>query len=285
MPLNRRGIAPPPWFVLVLSAAAGCSGGGGANGPAPPAAPESLTYSAPSPTYIVGIAIAPNIPSHAGGSIESYSVLPALPPGLDLAPTTGVVSGTPAVAMTATTYAVTGMNVSGSTTAYITITVVPPPPPPLQPPSNLVYSSPVSAYPFQVPITPNVPSSSGGPVEAYSIAPALPAGLGLDPLSGVISGTPSMTSAAASYIVTAANAAGTATAGIILGVVGHVPWQTTAGGTETDLVGAAAAGPNGVLYLSGTYQAPLTLGAGAGQVTLPNTNFYSNLFVARFAVD
>ena len=57
-------------------------------------------------------------------------------------------------------------------------------------------------------ITANDPTSSGGVVLSYAILPALPAGLTLNPVTGVISGTPSEVTPAASYSVTATNTGG-----------------------------------------------------------------------------
>ena len=50
-----------------------------------------------------------------------------------------------------------------------------------------------------------------GDVSAYSIAPALPAGLSLNITTGAISGTPTETPAPASYTITATNASGSTT--------------------------------------------------------------------------
>ena len=78
----------------------------------------------------------------------------------------------------------------------------------LAPPQNLTYSANPATYTTGVAIAPNTPSSQGGAVASYAVAPALPAGLALDGASGVISGTPSSPAATASYQVTASNAAG-----------------------------------------------------------------------------
>jgi len=56
------------------------------------------------------------------GTIVSYSISPALPTGVILNTTTGVISGTPTVASTQTDYTVTATNTGGSTTATFTLT-------------------------------------------------------------------------------------------------------------------------------------------------------------------
>jgi hypothetical protein len=89
-------------------------------------APTGLTYSSNPATYTVGVAIAPNNPSSSGGAVASYAVSPALPAGLSLSTTTGVITGTPTAATSgAVSCVVTATNASGSTTANLSITVNP----------------------------------------------------------------------------------------------------------------------------------------------------------------
>ena len=78
-------------------------------------------------------------------------------------------------------------------------------------PSNLSYTTNPVAYTKGVKITENEPTSDDSAVDSYSISPALPAGLSLDTATGVISGTPTVLSAEASYTVTATNTAGSTT--------------------------------------------------------------------------
>jgi RHS repeat-associated protein len=54
---------------------------------------------------------------------------------------------------------------------------------------------------------------------SYSIAPALPAGLNFNPGTGVISGTPTQSSAATTYNITAANSAGVSTTSLSISIV------------------------------------------------------------------
>ena len=90
-------------------------------------APTNLAYS--NATYVVGTAITPNTPTHTGGAVISYGVSPALPAGLSMSPTTGVISGTPTAATPSTTYTVTATNASGSATANVVLTVIAQPQP------------------------------------------------------------------------------------------------------------------------------------------------------------
>ena len=107
-------------------------------------------------------------------------------------------------------------------------TQAPPPPPvvaaeqpaaaPVAAPQALNYASDPSVYTRGVAIAANTPFCTGGQPTGYRIHPALPAGLALDPASGIISGTPAGVSARATYQVTASNSGGSATASLTITV-------------------------------------------------------------------
>jgi len=182
--------------------------------------PLSLSYQTPV-SYVVGTAITPNSPVSTGGAITSYGVSPALPGGLSLSPTTGVLSGTPTAAAAAANYTITGSNSAGQAQAVVNITVAQN----LQPPSGLSYTTPVS-YGTGYAITPNTPTVSGGPVANWSVSPSLPAGLTLNS-NGSITGTPTTVTSAANYVVTASNAAGSTNATVNIAVTLGVPGTFT----------------------------------------------------------
>ena len=183
-------------------------------------APSALSYATGTANYTKGVAIAPNSPTSSGGAVSSYSVTPALPVGLGLSVSTGVISGTPTVATATASYTVTASNSAGSTTAIMTITVnlaVPPAP-------ALAYATSAPIYATGAAITPDIPISTGAAMTSYSVrpfnpgGPAFPAGLSLDPSTGIVSGTPTAASPTASYTVTASNSAGSATATLTITV-------------------------------------------------------------------
>ncbi|MGO8970430.1 MAG: putative Ig domain-containing protein [Myxococcaceae bacterium] len=78
----------------------------------------------------------------------------------------------------------------------------------LQPPSDLTYSTNPAVYTDGTAIAANTPKTSGGKPTAFTVSPALPAGLSLDAVTGIITGTPTAVTATAAYTVTASNAAG-----------------------------------------------------------------------------
>jgi subtilisin-like proprotein convertase family protein len=94
---------------------------------APPvAAPAALSYSSNPATYTKDTAIDINTPTSSGGAVVSYSVSPALPAGLTLNTSTGIISGTPTTLTAASNYTITATNTGGFTDAWVNITVVSP---------------------------------------------------------------------------------------------------------------------------------------------------------------
>jgi YVTN family beta-propeller protein len=263
-------------FLLLFCA---CGGTGHSPSPTPTQAPSGLVYTPGTATYTQGVAIAANSPASTGGAVTSYSATPPLPAGIVLNTSTGVISGTPIKATATTTYTITASNAAGFTTAPLTITVN------IAAPAGLAYSSPTAYYTVGVPIPENVPTSTGGApttygvspnvTYAYSVTPALPAGLNLsistppydpDPptiSAGVISGTPSVlaTLGTSTYTVTASNPAGYTTATLTITV--------NAAGADLAPVGLAYSTPAPV-YVAGvpiTQNAPLPSITGEAPIT------------------
>ena len=88
-------------------------------------APSGLTYSTNPVVYQNEAAITANTPSSTGGAVISYSVSPALPTGLNLNTSTGVISGIPATVIATATYTVTATNSAGNATVGLSISVIP----------------------------------------------------------------------------------------------------------------------------------------------------------------
>ena len=84
--------------------------------------PSALSYTPSSASGTVGTAITSLNPL-VTGTVTSYSVSPALPFGLSLDASSGVISGTPTAVSALASYTVTATNGTGSTTAAVTIEV------------------------------------------------------------------------------------------------------------------------------------------------------------------
>ena len=75
-----------------------------------PSRQTGLAFSTNPAEYTVGTAFIPNTPTHSGGAVASYSVSPALPAGLNVNPSTGVIARTPADSRSTANYTVTATN-------------------------------------------------------------------------------------------------------------------------------------------------------------------------------
>ena len=116
---SRRSLQ---WLFLFLTASALLMVGCGDHDALQP--PSALSYISGTAIYTKGVLITANSPSSTGGAVSAYSVDPALPAGLSLIADTGIISGTPTAVAATTTYTVTASNAAGSTTAFLTITVI-----------------------------------------------------------------------------------------------------------------------------------------------------------------
>ena len=194
--------------MLLLGVLSQISCGGGSAGSSTPTAPSGLSYASPQ-TYVVGTAIAVLSPT-VTGSVNSYAVAPALPAGLALNTTSGQITGTPTATAVSSSYVITATSAGGNTNFSLTISVNP------AAPRALSYPSP-QMYPTGRAITTLNPTVTGL-VAGYTVAPALPAGLSINATSGRISGTPTAAAAQAIYTVTAQNAGGNTTFGLLIAV-------------------------------------------------------------------
>jgi hypothetical protein len=88
-------------------------------------APSNLTYDYTYPVgYVSGGTFPTCTPTVQGGAVTSYSITPALPPGLTLNTTTGVISGSPTATANQTTHTVTASNATGNALVNIYVTVL-----------------------------------------------------------------------------------------------------------------------------------------------------------------
>ncbi|MBI2683953.1 MAG: putative Ig domain-containing protein [Actinobacteria bacterium] len=149
------------------------------------------------------------------------TVTPALPLGLAIDATTGVISGAPMRRQEPTVYAVSVTDEGGSASASFTLDVA-------IVPSSLAYPGPVTA-------TSGVALSLSPRVEAtgrtvFRVAPSLPTGLIFARATGAISGSARGTSARRAYRVTMTDANGETSARLVLTVAPRVLVVTTGGG-------------------------------------------------------
>ena len=157
--------------------------------------------------YKVNAAIEPLALPEASGGIGplSYTLTPALPPGLALDDATRTVSGTPTVVQAAESYTWTATDVDGDT-ASLAFSIAVAAPPSFSDDDRVadqVYKVNAAIEPLAL------PEASGGigPL-SYTLTPGLPAGLALDDATRTVSGMPTVVQAAESYTWTATDVDG-----------------------------------------------------------------------------
>lgn len=244
-------LLPRAFFVLLAAGltlgSLSCGSGGGAPAQALPAAPLIVTAPAPQ-TATVGQTARFTV-SASGGAPLAYQWKRdgAVIPG---AASATFETGALAQPDSGAAFTVTVSNAAGSATsapALLTVVDVPP--------TGLAYPAP-GPYTLGQAIPPLAPAIGGGAATSWTVAPGLPAGLALDPKSGVISGTPAAPAAAAPYTVTASNSGGSCTAQVTLAVQDLPPAPpliTTGPASQSVALGAAA-----TFTVTASGDAPLT---------------------------
>jgi hypothetical protein len=227
-------------------------------------APISLTYSSNPAIYTKGAAITANTPTNGGGAVVSYSVSPAMPAGLSLNSSTGIITGASTNVAGTASYTVTATNSGGSTSASISITVND------AAPTGLTYTYTPARFTTGNAIITDSPSSGGGAVVSYSVSPALPVGLNLNPGTGDITGTPTTITAQAIYTVTAANSGGSTSVGLSFTVVPPGPSITSQPADASKPIGSTA-----TFSVAVTGSGPFTYQWQKNDVNIPGAT-YSN---------
>ncbi|MFN7685254.1 MAG: putative Ig domain-containing protein [Oligoflexia bacterium] len=178
----------------------------------------AIQYLGSPQTLTVGQALSTWIPVNTGGVVTQCAVSPALPSGLSLNSVDCSISGTPTQVSSSTQYTVTATNTGGQnqTTLQLTVQDVPP---------QIAFSPLSRTFTQGVAISSFGPNRTGGSITQCSVSPALPAGLLLATVSGncEISGTPTAVTPPGSYLFTATNTGGTATASLSIEIVDPPP--------------------------------------------------------------
>lgn len=146
---------------------------------------------------VKGIPSVPFAPVVSAGTVTTWTLDRALPAGLNFDAATGRVSGTPTAASPQQGYTLTGSNSGGAHSEVFAIWVKDTAP-------QVTYLETVHVLPKGKPAH-IVPDNVSGNAVAWSVSPALPAGLSFNTATGEISGTPSTLSPETAYQVIASN--------------------------------------------------------------------------------
>jgi uncharacterized protein YhjY with autotransporter beta-barrel domain len=211
-----------------------------------------------------GVAFNYTITSGPGPAFTARAALDPLPPGLVLNSGTGVISGTPTT-QGSTPVRLTGTTAAGATSAQFTLTINIGLGPPVI--TSALVASGGATVPFSYQITATNP-----PHTAFSAAP-LPAGVTVNPTSGLISGTP-LPGSGGPYSVTlqATNATGPGPTAILNLTISENPPVITSASTASGVTGAAFSyqivATNGVSNYGATGLPPgLTVNAASGLIS------------------
>jgi hypothetical protein len=208
-----------------------------------PAGTVSITTTSPLPGGVVGTAYSATVAATGGTTPYTWSAT-GLPAGLSINASTGVISGNPTNAGTATA-AVTVTDSTNPThltaTANLAITIIAPP---TITTTSLPGGNAGTAYSATV-------AATGGTTPYTWSATGLPAGLGIDPATGVISGTAAGASSG-TVVVTVTDSTNpthlTATKNLSLTITGQLTITTTSlpnGTAGTPYPGATLAATGG----------------------------------------
>jgi hypothetical protein len=164
------------------SGTAGGSGTGSTGASPPPSPLDYIAYDGPAvftlgafSRYFADAAIDPG---------STITVSPALPAGLTIDSSTGMIAGTPTTLSPGQEYTVSAANSVGTATTKVALEVND---------GALFYPSP-AILSLGVAMSPLIPTGTRY-LSDFSVDPALPEGLSLDPKTGIISGTPTKPSA------------------------------------------------------------------------------------------
>ena len=178
----------------------------------------------------------------AFSATPTYSISPSLPTGLSMSTSTGVISGTPTVAQTATTYVITGTAGAESATTSVTISVSS-----ITPATQTLSGNANTAITASTAFT---PTAFTGAVSYAVTTGTLPTGLSISSSTGVISGTPTATSSATITITATGATSGSATAAVTFAITNAIAVTVTAS-SHTVTAGAAVPTITGASSVSG----------------------------------
>jgi hypothetical protein len=254
-PRTLSGIGISVWvclFALISPAAALSSGA---------AAPTIVSGA------LTGSAYAQSLAATGTAPITWSVTSGALPAGLSLGSSTGIISGIP-TATGVFTFTITATNAAGSNSTQLSLIVSAPPTPP-----SIVTTSPLPSALTGSAYTQTLAATGTAPITWSVTSGTLPAGLSLGSSTGIISGTPTA-AGVFTFTITAANAGGSNSTQLSL-TVNTAPSITTlsslpaalTGSVYTQTLAATGTAPITWSVTSATLPAGLSLGSATGVIS------------------
>ncbi|WCL50120.1 Ig domain-containing protein [Leptospira sp. GIMC2001] len=189
----------------------------------------TLDYPLSNYSFVVNTAIPEIQPISTGLPFEECISDPELPDGLVIDSENCNISGIPTNSQPPSTYAITATNSFGSGIGLldieITVTGIPP---------TISYTGSPFSFIQNSAISNLIPNLTGNTPTNCESSPPLPTGLIIDPITCVISGTPTNTSITQNYTITATNASGSDNTNIDIAVVVPPPTLQYIGGNKID---------------------------------------------------
>ncbi len=140
-------------------------------------------------------------------------------------------------------------------------------------PPDISYSGPTTrTFATDVAIDPITPTNVGGTVTSYSIDNTLPSGLTFNTITGVISGTPTVSSAETTYTITASNSTGTSSSTITFSVIAppNISYSSSITfriGTSYTITPTNSSGPVSSYSIDNTLPSGLTFNTTTGVIS------------------
>ena len=179
-----------------------------------PPGPSSITYQSKEMECVAGMICRTYSPAILGGEVESWSVEPSLPMGMEIMGD-GVIIGT-IFDIGDSNHTITASSEGGSAQTEIRIIVL------HDPPGGILYDGQPFYWLTEQEVV-QIPNISSGESLFWSVSPPLPAGVSINQSDGSLTGSPISPVEMSQYTITASNSGGSSSVNILIQVSEESP--------------------------------------------------------------